>query len=59
MGLIFLGGGIAFIIMTFVTAWFFIFYGIALTIIGILLLLNKNEDKIEERQDLNKNKSKK
>jgi hypothetical protein len=29
-----------------------LFYGIPLFILGIVLLLNKNEDKIEQRKDL-------
>jgi hypothetical protein len=52
MGWLFLIGGIFFIILTILTAWWFIFYGIVLLILGIWLLLNKSEDKIEERKDL-------
>ncbi len=34
-------------------------YGIPVLIIGLFILFNKHEDKIEERKDLNKRKSKK
>jgi uncharacterized membrane protein HdeD (DUF308 family) len=34
-------------------------YGLPLFIIGIFVLMNENEDKIEERKDLNKVKNKK
>jgi fatty acid desaturase len=52
MGLIFLIAGIGFIVLTILTVWWFIFYGIPLLILGIWLLLNKSEDKIEQRKDL-------
>ena len=52
MGLVFLIGGIFFIILSILTGWWFIFYGIPLLILGIWLLLNKGEDKIEGRKDL-------
>jgi uncharacterized membrane protein len=52
MGSVFLIGGIFFIILSILTVWWFIFYGIPLLILGIWLLLNKSEDKIEGRKDL-------
>lgn len=52
MGLIFLIAGIFFIILSILTAWWMLFYGIPLFIFGIVILLNKNEDKIEQRKDL-------
>jgi len=52
VGWIFLIAGIIFIILSTFTAWWMIFYGIPLFILGIALLLNKNEDKIEKRKDL-------
>jgi hypothetical protein len=52
MGLILLIGGIGFTILSIFTAWWMIFYGIPLIILGIALLLNKHEDKIEKRKDL-------
>lgn len=51
-GGIILIGGIFFIILSIFTVWWMLFYGIPLSILGILLLLNKNEDKIEKRKDL-------
>ncbi len=58
MGLLFLAAGIFFIILSIFTVWWMLFYGIPLVIIGVAILLNKNEDKIEQRQDLNKKGSK-
>ena len=52
MGVVFLLAGIFFIVLTILTAWWFLFYGIPLFILGIWLLLNKGEDNIEERKDL-------
>jgi|WetSurMetagenome_2_1015567.scaffolds.fasta_scaffold222078_1 hypothetical protein len=52
MGLIFLLAGIFFIILTILSVWWFLFYGLPLLILGIWLLLNKSEDKIEGRKDL-------
>jgi len=56
MGLVFLIGGIFFIVLSILTSWWFIFYGVPLLILGIWLLLNKSEDKIEKRKDLKENK---
>lgn len=50
-GLVLIGLGF----LTLVT----LFYGVPILIIGLFILLNKNEDRIEERKDLNKKKSKK
>ena len=52
VGMLFLLAGISFIILSIFTAWWMLFYGIPLFILGIVLLLNKNEDKIEQRKDL-------
>jgi membrane-bound ClpP family serine protease len=51
-GWILLMAGIFFSVLSIFTALWFLFYGIPLLIIGILILLNKNEDKIEKRKDL-------
>ena len=51
-GLVFLFAGIFFIILSIFTGWWTLFYGIPLTILGIAILLYKNEDKIEQRKDL-------
>lgn len=55
IGMILLIGGIFFTILSIFTAWWFLFYGIPLLILGILILFNKNEDKIEKRKDLKEN----
>ena len=58
-GIIFILGGIALGIVSFFSTFIFLIYAIPLIIIGIVLLLNKNEDKIEDRLDeknLNKKK---
>jgi len=52
VGWIFLIAGIIFIILSTFTTWWMLFYGIPLLVLGIALLLNKNEDKIEKRKDL-------
>ena len=54
VGLLFILFGIALIILSFFTHWLMLIYGIPLLIIGIVLLLNKNEDKIEQRKDMMK-----
>jgi len=51
-GLFFLGTGFFLIIFSFFSAWFLIIYGIILIVLGLLILLNRNEDKIEKRKDL-------
>ena len=52
IGLVFLVGGLSCIIFAIFATWWIIFYGIPLFIFGIVILLNKNEDKIEKRKDL-------
>jgi predicted tellurium resistance membrane protein TerC len=52
IGMILLIAGIFFIILSILAAWWFVFYGIILVGLGIALLLNKHEDKIEKRKDL-------
>jgi uncharacterized membrane protein HdeD (DUF308 family) len=52
MGIIFIILGILFIALLFTSAWWMVFYGVPLVILGIVLLLHKNEDKIERRKDL-------
>jgi len=51
--------GLFLIILSLFGFWQVIFYGIILLVLGVVILLNKNEDKIEERKDLNKNKNNK
>lgn len=59
MGIIFIVGGFVLTVVSFFSSFVFLIYSIPMIIIGIWMLLNKNEDKIEERQDLNKKKGKK
>ena len=51
--------GLFLIILALFGFWPVIVYGIILLVLGVVILLNKNEDKIEERKDLNKNKNNK
>lgn len=52
IGLILVLGGIFFIVLGSITTWWMIIYGIPLIIIGIVIIFNKTEDKIEKRKDL-------
>lgn len=56
IGLIFLIAGIFFLILFIFTVWWMIFYGVPLFVLGLVILLNKNEDKIEKRKDLKEKK---
>ena len=55
--------GLVLIVLPFLllknASFFMGIYGIPLFIIGVFVLFNQNEDKIEERKDLNKIKTKK
>ncbi len=51
-GIIFLIGGIVLMVLSFTISLFILIYGIPIFLVGIFLLLNKNEDKIEKRKDL-------
>ncbi len=55
-GLLFLGTGIFLIIFSFFSVWFMVIYGIILILLGLFILVNKNEDKIEKRKDLRERK---
>jgi hypothetical protein len=46
--------GLGLIAVSFKVQYISLFYGIPLFIIGFFILLNRNEDEIEERKDLNK-----
>lgn len=48
--LILLGGGL--IVASFLTSLVFLVYAVPAIVVGIWLLFNKNEDKIEQRADL-------
>jgi len=52
VGLIFSIAGIFFVVLSIFTIWFVILYGLIFLAFGIVILLNKNEDKIEQRKDL-------
>jgi membrane-bound ClpP family serine protease len=58
-GLLFLIAGIVFIILAVTISWIMLIYGIPFFLIGLFILLNKNEDKIEKRKDLNEREYKK
>lgn len=58
MGLFFGLLGIFLILLSFKESFFILIYAIPLFVIGIILLLNKNEDKIEERKDIKMSRSK-
>jgi len=51
--------GIGLVIVSFFTTLFLLIYTIPLLIIGLVILLNKKEDEIEERKDLNKKRGNK
>lgn len=59
VGLLFVFGGSSLVVLAFFTGFWTLIYGIPILIIGVVLLLNKKEDEIEMRKDLNKKKSKK
>ena len=44
--------GIIFIILSIFVGWWMVFYGVPFFVVGLVLLLNKNEDKIEQRKDI-------
>ena len=58
-GLIFLLSGMFFVVFMFFESWELIFLATPLIIIGIVILLNKNEDNIEKRKDLKEREYKK
>jgi predicted MPP superfamily phosphohydrolase len=51
-GSIMILGGIILIILSFFVSYLFLFYSIPILIIGLFILLNKKEDKIEQIKDL-------
>ena len=51
--------GIFLIGLSFFEGFYILIYGIPVFVIGVWLLFNKNEDRIENRKDLNKKKGKK
>ena len=51
-GIIFILAGVFFVVLAFYEVWWIFFYGIPLILLGIVILINKSEDKIERRKDL-------
>ena len=51
--------GILFLILSIFISWGMIIYCASFLVIGIVLLLNKDEDKIEKRKDLKEKEDKK
>jgi len=45
-------GGLVLIVLSFFVSFFLLFGAIPLLILGLFILLNKNEDKIEQIKDL-------
>jgi len=58
LGGIIFGLGIIWTVICFFTLLIMLIYSIPLIIIGLIIILNKKEDEIEQRQDLNKIKTK-
>lgn len=58
LGGIIFGLGIIWTVICFFTLLIMLMYSIPLIIIGLIIILNKKEDEIEQRQDLNKIKTK-
>jgi membrane-bound ClpP family serine protease len=50
--------GIAFFVASFFESFVLLIYSVLLIILGLIILLNKKEDMIEGRKDLNKTKTK-
>lgn len=48
IGIIFTLGGLVLTIVAFFTEFFVLIYGLPLLVLGIFILFNKKEDKIEE-----------
>ncbi len=51
--------GLILIVISLFTVFTILIYGIPLLVVGLIIFLNKKEDEIEERKDLNKTKNKK
>jgi len=58
-GIIFTVAGIGLCITAALVSGWILIYGVPWVIIGIAILLNKKEDEIEGRKDLNKSEAKK
>jgi uncharacterized membrane protein HdeD (DUF308 family) len=50
-GIIMTLAGIALIVVSFFSTYSFIVYGVAVLLVGLFIMFNKNEDKIERRMD--------
>ena len=58
-GIAFIVIGIGLIVASSWAHYITLIYGIPLLLVGIFILFNKNEDRIEQRKDLNKKKANK
>lgn len=52
IGILLMIVGAFFLILSLFEAWGMIFFSVLLLVMGIIILLNKNEDKIEKRKDI-------
>lgn len=52
MGIIFLVAGIVFVFLAVSVHWTMVIYSVIFLALGIWILLNKSEDKIENRRDV-------
>lgn len=59
VGIFFMVLGIFLIVLSFTKGWIILAYGIPCLVLGFIIFLNKKEDFIEQRKDLNKLKVKK
>ena len=55
-GIIIIIAGLVLVGVSFFTSFFILIYGLPVLIIGIIILLNKKEDKIEEIKNLKRRK---
>lgn len=51
-GLFLIVGGIVLTVVSFFSSLIFLIYSLPMIVLGIWLLVDKNEDKIEERKDI-------
>lgn len=52
MGIIFLAAGVVFVVLAVSIHWTMIIYSVIFLALGVWILLNKAEDKIENRKDV-------
>lgn len=59
VGIVFILAGLSFVFLSFFAPWWMVLYSIPLFIIGIFVLMNESEDKIEKRKDIKEKEYKK